>query len=77
MGLANGENLRVCCRATGTACPLLIITSGKHRVDTHVVAEKLNVERLQRADAEYIKEKSGFSIGGVPLMVSATYNIAA
>jgi len=42
-----------------------------------VVAEKLNVERLQRADAEYIKEKSGFSIGGVPLMVSATYNIAA
>ena len=45
--------------------PLLVITSGGHRVDTSLVAENLGVEKLNRADAEFIKESSGFSIGGV------------
>ncbi|NQW73958.1 MAG: YbaK/EbsC family protein [Candidatus Planktophila sp.] len=45
--------------------PLLVITSGRHRVDTSLVAENLGVEKLHRADAEFIKESSGFSIGGV------------
>ncbi len=45
--------------------PLLIITSGRHRVDTDLVAEGLGIEKLNRVDADYVKEKSGFSIGGV------------
>jgi prolyl-tRNA editing enzyme YbaK/EbsC (Cys-tRNA(Pro) deacylase) len=45
--------------------PLLIITSGRHRVDTDLVAKNLGVEKLGRVDADYVKEKSGFSIGGV------------
>lgn len=45
--------------------PLLIITSGRHRVDTDLVAQGLGVEKLGRVDADYVKEKSGFSIGGV------------
>jgi len=45
--------------------PLLVITSGRHRVDTKIVAEKLGVAKLHRVDADYVKEKSGFSIGGV------------
>lgn len=45
--------------------PLLIITSGRHRVDTDLVARTLGVEALTRVDANYVKEKSGFSIGGV------------
>ena len=45
--------------------PLLIITSGRHRVDTDLVAKNLRVEKLGRVDADYVKEKSGFSIGGV------------
>jgi prolyl-tRNA editing enzyme YbaK/EbsC (Cys-tRNA(Pro) deacylase) len=45
--------------------PLLIITSGRHRVDTELVAKTLGVEKLGRVDADYVKEKSGFSIGGV------------
>jgi prolyl-tRNA editing enzyme YbaK/EbsC (Cys-tRNA(Pro) deacylase) len=45
--------------------PLLIITSGRHRVDTDLVARTLGVETLTRVDANYVKEKSGFSIGGV------------
>jgi prolyl-tRNA editing enzyme YbaK/EbsC (Cys-tRNA(Pro) deacylase) len=45
--------------------PLLIITSGRHRVDTDLVARTLGVEKLDRVDADYVKDKSGFSIGGV------------
>ena len=45
--------------------PLLVITSGRHRVDTDLVATKLGVASLSRVDADYVKEKSGFSIGGV------------
>ena len=45
--------------------PLLIITSGRHRVDTDLVAKSLGIEKLDRVDADYVKEKSGFSIGGV------------
>ena len=45
--------------------PLLIITSGRHRVDTDLVAKNLSIETLGRVDADYVKEKSGFSIGGV------------
>ena len=45
--------------------PLLIITSGRHRVDTDLVANALGIEKLGRVDADYVKEQSGFSIGGV------------
>lgn len=45
--------------------PLLVITSGRHRVDTALVASHLGVSELGRVDADYVKEKSGFSIGGV------------
>ncbi len=45
--------------------PLLIITSGRHRVDVDLVAKNLGIEKLERVDAAYVKEISGFSIGGV------------
>ena len=45
--------------------PLLIITSGRHRVNTELVAKNLNIPELGRADANYVKEVSGFSVGGV------------
>jgi prolyl-tRNA editing enzyme YbaK/EbsC (Cys-tRNA(Pro) deacylase) len=45
--------------------PLLIITSGRHRVDTELVANNLNIPGLGRADANYVKEVSGYSVGGV------------
>ena len=45
--------------------PLLVITSGRHRVDMVRVAEKLRVEKLHRADADFVREHSGFTIGGV------------
>jgi prolyl-tRNA editing enzyme YbaK/EbsC (Cys-tRNA(Pro) deacylase) len=44
---------------------LLIITSGRHRVDTDLVARALGYSELGRVDANFVKEFSGFSIGGV------------
>jgi prolyl-tRNA editing enzyme YbaK/EbsC (Cys-tRNA(Pro) deacylase) len=45
--------------------PLLIITSGRHKVDTELVAKNLGMEKLDRVDADYVKVRSGYSIGGV------------
>lgn len=45
--------------------PLLVITSGRHRVDVHLVATNLDVEKLHRADADFVRLHSGFAIGGV------------
>ena len=55
--------------------PILIITSGRHRIDTDLVARTLGVTHLDRADANYVKELSGFSVGGVsPLGWTTTIN---
>ena len=56
---------------------LLVITSGRHRVDTHLVAQNLGVEKLHRADADFVKDVSGFSIGGVPLTAYVSRKIYA
>ena len=56
---------------------LLVITSGRHRVDTNLVAHNLGVEKLHRADADFVKEASGFSIGGVPLTAYVSRQIYA
>jgi prolyl-tRNA editing enzyme YbaK/EbsC (Cys-tRNA(Pro) deacylase) len=45
--------------------PLLVVTSGKHRVDTEIVASALQVPKLGRADADFVRLWSGFAIGGV------------
>ena len=45
--------------------PLLVVTSGRHRVDTELVASALEVPKLGRADADFVRLWSGFAIGGV------------
>jgi prolyl-tRNA editing enzyme YbaK/EbsC (Cys-tRNA(Pro) deacylase) len=45
--------------------PLLVVTSGRHRVDTELVAKELGLEKLGRADADFVRSCSGFAIGGV------------
>ena len=45
--------------------PLLVITSGRHKVDTELVATTANLPKLGRADADFVKTWSGFVIGGV------------
>ena len=45
--------------------PLLVLTSGAHRVDTAKVAAALGVARLRRATPEFVREHTGQAIGGV------------
>jgi len=45
--------------------PLLILTSGAHRVDTAKVAAELGVEKLGRADPDFVHASTGQRIGGV------------
>jgi prolyl-tRNA editing enzyme YbaK/EbsC (Cys-tRNA(Pro) deacylase) len=45
--------------------PVLILTSGAHRVDTAKVAAGIGVPALRRAGPEFVREHTGQVIGGV------------
>jgi prolyl-tRNA editing enzyme YbaK/EbsC (Cys-tRNA(Pro) deacylase) len=45
--------------------PLLVMTSGAHRVDTDLVARTLGVQKVRRADADTVRSATGYAIGGV------------
>jgi prolyl-tRNA editing enzyme YbaK/EbsC (Cys-tRNA(Pro) deacylase) len=45
--------------------PVLVITSGANRVDEKRVGELLG-EAISRADPDFVRDNTGFAIGGVP-----------
>ncbi|MEU8657619.1 YbaK/EbsC family protein [Actinoplanes philippinensis] len=45
--------------------PLLVLTSGAHRVDTAKVAAELKIGKLRRATPEFVRQHTGQAIGGV------------
>jgi prolyl-tRNA editing enzyme YbaK/EbsC (Cys-tRNA(Pro) deacylase) len=45
--------------------PVLILTSGAHRVDTAATAARIGVPALRRASPEFVREHTGQVIGGV------------
>ncbi|WP_281905161.1 YbaK/EbsC family protein [Phytohabitans aurantiacus] len=45
--------------------PLLVLTSGAHRVDTAKVAADLGLAALKRATPEFVRAHTGQAIGGV------------
>jgi prolyl-tRNA editing enzyme YbaK/EbsC (Cys-tRNA(Pro) deacylase) len=45
--------------------PLLVLTSGAHRVGTGKVAAALGIGKLRRATPEFVREHTGQVIGGV------------
>jgi prolyl-tRNA editing enzyme YbaK/EbsC (Cys-tRNA(Pro) deacylase) len=49
----------------GDDAPVLILTSGAHRVDTDRVATRIGVSRLRRAQPDFVREHTGQVIGGV------------
>ena len=51
--------------ADGGRRPLLVLTSGAHRVDPARVAALIGAPRLDRADADFVRAHTGFAIGGV------------
>jgi prolyl-tRNA editing enzyme YbaK/EbsC (Cys-tRNA(Pro) deacylase) len=52
-------------RTRETNRPVLVVASGANRVDEKRVAAEIG-ERIVRADADFVRETTGFAIGGVP-----------
>ena len=45
--------------------PLLVLTSGAHRVDTGKVAALIGAQRVRRASPDFVRAATGQTIGGV------------
>ncbi|TDC80603.1 YbaK/EbsC family protein [Actinomadura sp. 7K507] len=45
--------------------PLLVLTSGAHRVDTGKIASLVGAAKVKRASPEFVRESTGQPIGGV------------
>lgn len=52
-------------RSSQTHRPVLVIASGPNRVNEKRIGELLG-EPIEKADAEFVRQKTGFAIGGVP-----------
>lgn len=52
-------------RAEGAGLPVLVLTSGANRVNEKRLGERIG-EGLARADPDFVREVTGFAIGGVP-----------
>jgi len=63
-------------RARPSDRPVLVIASGRNRVNEKLVVPQLLAkglgEGLARADADFVREKTGFAIGGVAPIGHAT-----
>jgi prolyl-tRNA editing enzyme YbaK/EbsC (Cys-tRNA(Pro) deacylase) len=46
--------------------PVLVLTSGRNRVDPDKVGKQLGADRVRKADANQARAATGFSIGGTP-----------
>lgn len=71
LGVALGQIAKsIIFRRPSDDAAVLVVTAGDHRVDEKKVAAL--VGPLERADAAFVKAKTGFSIGGVPPIAHAT-----
>lgn len=52
-------------RTKDTGRPVLVVASGANRVDEKAVGRLIG-EKIERADPEFVRESTGFAIGGVP-----------
>lgn len=52
-------------RTSKTQKPILVATSGANRVNEEKISDQLD-ERIQKADADFVRQHTGFAIGGVP-----------
>jgi prolyl-tRNA editing enzyme YbaK/EbsC (Cys-tRNA(Pro) deacylase) len=56
---------------TAAGKPVLVIASGTNRVDEKKVRALLG-EKIERADADFVRSATGYAIGGVPPLAHAT-----
>ena len=66
IGCAGGQIAKsLLFKTRNTQRPVLVIASGPNRVNEAVLGEHLG-EPIDKADADFVRMKTGFSIGGVP-----------
>jgi prolyl-tRNA editing enzyme YbaK/EbsC (Cys-tRNA(Pro) deacylase) len=46
--------------------PVLVLMDGASRVDVELVRKELGAQRVTRAEADVVRETTGYAIGGVP-----------
>ena len=51
--------------------PILFLVSGKNKLNVDKVSKELKIE-IKKADASFVKEATGFSIGGIPPVAHQT-----
>lgn len=52
--------------------PVMVIAPGSNRIDEKKI-ESLTGEKIEKAGADFVKEKTGFAIGGVPPVLEKEY----
>jgi prolyl-tRNA editing enzyme YbaK/EbsC (Cys-tRNA(Pro) deacylase) len=52
-------------RGARTDQPVLVIASGPNRIDEAIISGML-AESISKADADFVRQRTGFAIGGVP-----------
>lgn len=52
-------------RGKDSGRPVLVVASGVNRVDEKAVGRLIG-EKIERADPDFVRESTGFAIGGVP-----------
>lgn len=52
-------------RTKETQKPVLVLASGKNRVNEKVIQKYIG-EKIEKADADFTREITGFAIGGIP-----------
>lgn len=57
-------------RTRDSGRPILVVASGKNRVNEALLAEYVG-EAIERPDADYVRARTGYAIGGVPPLAHA------
>ena len=65
VGCAVGQIAKSLLFRTASGKPALVVASGANRVDEKKAAREIG-EAIGRADADFVRESTGFAIGGVP-----------
>jgi prolyl-tRNA editing enzyme YbaK/EbsC (Cys-tRNA(Pro) deacylase) len=71
VGCAVGQIVKsIVFRAAHSGRPILVVASGANRVDEKALADLVG-EPLAKADAGFVRERTGFAIGGIPPLAHA------
>jgi prolyl-tRNA editing enzyme YbaK/EbsC (Cys-tRNA(Pro) deacylase) len=65
IGCALGQIAKTLVFTRQSGVPVLIVASGANRVNEKAVKALLG-EKIEKADADYVSEHTGFAIGGIP-----------